>query len=27
MFHRDGYAHPCVQPLERFSKEFAEVKQ
>lgn len=26
-FHREGYAHPCVQPPERFSKEFAEVKQ
>ncbi|MGE5988682.1 DUF4222 domain-containing protein [Klebsiella michiganensis] len=26
-FYREGYAHPCVQPLERFTKEFTEVKQ
>ncbi|ENH9679097.1 DUF4222 domain-containing protein [Enterobacter hormaechei] len=26
-FYREGYAPPCVQPIERFSKEFAEVKQ
>lgn len=21
-FYRDGYEHPCVQPLERFSKDY-----
>ncbi|WP_137497475.1 DUF4222 domain-containing protein, partial [Escherichia coli] len=26
-FYRDGYQSPCVQPLARFMKEFAEVKQ
>lgn len=24
-FYRDGYSHPCVQPIERFMKEFREV--
>ena len=24
-FYRDGYQHPCVQPIERFMKEFREV--
>ncbi|ELI0073786.1 DUF4222 domain-containing protein, partial [Salmonella enterica] len=23
-FYRDGYQSPCVQPLARFMKEFAE---
>ncbi|EAX4047836.1 DUF4222 domain-containing protein [Salmonella enterica subsp. enterica] len=26
-FYRDGYHSPCVQPLERFTKEFREVAQ
>ncbi|MGR9069707.1 DUF4222 domain-containing protein [Klebsiella quasipneumoniae] len=26
-FYRDGYQFPCVQPVERFIKEFTEVKQ
>ena len=26
-FYRDGYQFPCVQPIERFMKEFAEVEQ
>ncbi|EEJ6792700.1 DUF4222 domain-containing protein [Salmonella enterica subsp. enterica] len=26
-FCRDGYHSPCVQPLERFTKEFREVAQ
>ncbi|HHT3835503.1 MULTISPECIES: DUF4222 domain-containing protein [Klebsiella] len=26
-FYRDGYRFPCVQPVERFIKEFTEVKQ
>jgi hypothetical protein len=26
-FHREGYQFPCVQPVERFLKEFTEVKQ
>lgn len=26
-FYRDGYSHPCVQPIERFMKEYTEVKQ
>lgn len=26
-FYRDGYQSPCVQPLERFIKEFSEVKK
>jgi hypothetical protein len=26
-FYRDGYQHPCVQPIERFMKEFREVAQ
>ncbi|MBB6825461.1 DUF4222 domain-containing protein, partial [Escherichia coli] len=26
-FYRDGYQSPCVQPLARFMKEFAEVNQ
>jgi hypothetical protein len=21
-FYRDGYEHPCVQPLERFDKDY-----
>ncbi|PUH04457.1 DUF4222 domain-containing protein [Klebsiella pneumoniae] len=25
-FYRDGYQFPCVQPIDRFMKEFAEVK-
>ncbi|EJZ1366305.1 DUF4222 domain-containing protein, partial [Escherichia coli] len=25
--YRDGYQSPCVQPLARFMKEFAEVNQ
>ncbi|MCS7490300.1 DUF4222 domain-containing protein [Raoultella planticola] len=25
--YRDGYQFPCVQPIDRFMKEFAEVKQ
>lgn len=24
-FYRDGYQFPCVQPVERFMKEFREV--
>ncbi|BBV48834.1 DUF4222 domain-containing protein [Citrobacter portucalensis] len=24
-FYRDGYQHTCVQPIERFMKEFREV--
>ncbi|HID4130307.1 TPA: DUF4222 domain-containing protein [Pluralibacter gergoviae] len=26
-FYRDGYQFPCAQPVERFIKEFTEVKQ
>ncbi|MBL5942676.1 DUF4222 domain-containing protein [Enterobacter asburiae] len=26
-FYRDGYQHPCAQPIERFMKEFTEVEQ
>lgn len=26
-FYRDGYLFPCVQPIDRFMKEYAEVKQ
>ena len=26
-FYRKGYQFPCVQPIERFMKEFSEVKQ
>lgn len=26
-FYRKGYEFPCVQPIERFMKEFSEVKQ
>ena len=26
-FYREGYQFPCVQPLERFMKEFQEVAQ
>lgn len=26
-FCREGYQFPCVQPVERFLKEFTEVKQ
>lgn len=26
-FYRDGYQSPCVQPLERFIKEFTEVSK
>ncbi|AFI91631.1 DUF4222 domain-containing protein [Pectobacterium parmentieri] len=26
-FYRDGYRSLCVQPLERFTKEFREVAQ
>lgn len=26
-FYRQGYQFPCVQPIERFLKEFTEVKQ
>ncbi|MEX6087757.1 DUF4222 domain-containing protein [Raoultella planticola] len=26
-FYRSGYQFPCVQPVERFIKEFSEVKQ
>ena len=26
-FSRDGYLFPCVQPIDRFMKEYAEVKQ
>lgn len=26
-FYRDEYPFPCVQPVERFIKEFTEVKQ
>ncbi|MBW9390409.1 DUF4222 domain-containing protein [Enterobacter roggenkampii] len=26
-FYRDGYQFPCTQPVERFIKEFSEVKQ
>lgn len=26
-FYRDGYQFPCVQPINRFMKEYAEVKQ
>ena len=26
-FYRDGYQFPCVQPIDRFMKEYAEVKQ
>ncbi|ENC8719349.1 TPA: DUF4222 domain-containing protein, partial [Escherichia coli] len=25
--YRDGYQSPCVQPLARFMKEFAEVNK
>lgn len=24
-FYREGYKSPCIQPLERFVKEFVEV--
>ena len=24
-FYREGYQFPCVQPIERFMKEFREV--
>lgn len=26
-FYRDGYQFPCVQPINRFMKEYSEVKQ
>ncbi|VEC02000.1 Uncharacterised protein [Cedecea lapagei] len=26
-FYRDGYHSPCVQQLERFTREFQEVSQ
>ncbi|CAM3937960.1 DUF4222 domain-containing protein [Klebsiella pneumoniae] len=26
-FYREGYQFPCVQPIERFMKEYLEVKQ
>ncbi|WP_281083159.1 DUF4222 domain-containing protein [Klebsiella quasivariicola] len=26
-FYRKGYQFTCVQPIERFMKEFSEVKQ
>lgn len=26
-FYREGYQFPCVQPIERFMKEYAEAKQ
>lgn len=26
-FYRDGYSSPCVQPVERFMREFVEVKE
>ena len=26
-FYRQGYQFPCVQPIERFMKEYTEVKQ
>ncbi|HBC7364260.1 TPA: DUF4222 domain-containing protein [Klebsiella oxytoca] len=26
-FYRKGYQFPCVQPIDRFMKEYAEVKQ
>lgn len=26
-FYREGYQFPCFQPIERFMKEFSEVKQ
>ena len=26
-FYRSGYQFPCAQPVERFIKEFSEVKQ
>ena len=26
-FYREGYRFPCVQPIERFMKEYTEVKQ
>ena len=26
-FYRQGYQSPCVQPVERFLKEFTEVAQ
>lgn len=25
-YYREGYSEPCVMPLERFVKEFTEVK-
>ncbi|WP_312053502.1 DUF4222 domain-containing protein [Pantoea brenneri] len=25
-FFRDGYSSPCTQPVERFVREFTEVK-
>ncbi|MDF7784124.1 DUF4222 domain-containing protein [Pantoea stewartii] len=25
-FYRDGYSSPCTQPVERFVREFTEVK-
>lgn len=26
-FYREGYQFPCVQTIDRFMKEYAEVKQ
>ncbi|HHR5697302.1 TPA: DUF4222 domain-containing protein [Klebsiella michiganensis] len=26
-FYREGYQFSCVQPIERFMKEYTEVKQ
>ncbi|EMO4507599.1 MULTISPECIES: DUF4222 domain-containing protein [Klebsiella/Raoultella group] len=26
-FYREGYQFPCVQPIERFIKEYTEVRQ
>ncbi|HBW0982194.1 TPA: DUF4222 domain-containing protein [Klebsiella aerogenes] len=26
-FYREGYQFPCVQSIERFMKEYVEVKQ
>ncbi|AOO57171.1 DUF4222 domain-containing protein [Klebsiella pasteurii] len=26
-FYREGYQFQCVQPIERFMKEYTEVKQ
>lgn len=25
-FYREGYSSPCTQPVERFMREFTEVK-